>query len=147
MVVIEAERGPGGTAGRLDELDEDTVARTRVQEPDRTLGAPPWDAVDELDAVGLEPHERGSKVGDLETDVVEALALGLEEARDTGRRVRRLDELDLRFAHGKERDPDPVARDVHDGLELEAEKIPPEAEGGFDRPDDDRDVVDPTEAA
>ena len=48
------------------------------------------------------------QVGDLEADVVEALALRRKEAGDAGRVVGRLDELDLRLADPEERDPDPV---------------------------------------
>ena len=70
--------------------------------------------------------QRLGEVRDLEADVVEALALALEEAGDAGRVVGRLDELDLRLAHPEERDPDPVVRDVHDRLELEAERVAPE---------------------
>ena len=36
-----AEGGPGGTARRLDQLDEDAVARSRMEERHRPLGAAP----------------------------------------------------------------------------------------------------------
>ena len=65
-----------------------------------------------------------------------------EEAGDAGRVVGRLDELDLRLPHPEERDPDAVVRDVHDRLELEAERVAPEAERVLDRAHDERDVVD-----
>ena len=87
----------------------------------------PRGGVDELDAVDLEAEQRLGEVRDLEADVVEALALALEEARDAGRVVGRLDELDLRLADPQERDPDAVVRDVHDRLELEAERVAPQA--------------------
>ena len=73
--------------------------------------------------------QRLGQVRDLEADVVEALALALEEARDAGRVVGRLDELDLRLPDPQERDPDVVVRDVRDRLELEAERVAPETEG------------------
>ena len=72
--------------------------------------------------------QRFGEVRDLEADVMEALALALEEARDAGRVVGRLDELDLRLAHPEERDPDVVVRDVHDRLELEAQRVTPQAQ-------------------
>ena len=78
-------------------------------------------------------EERLGEVRDLEADVVEALALAREEARDAGRVVGRLDELDLRLADAEERDPDPVRRDVHDRLELQAEQVALEPEGVLDR--------------
>ena len=46
----------------------------------------------------LEAHQRLGQVGDLEADVVEALALRRQEAGDAGRVVGRLDQLDLRLA-------------------------------------------------
>ena len=70
-----------------------------------------------------------------------------QEARDAGRVVGRLDELDLRLPHPEEGDPDPVVRDVHDGLELEAERVAPQAERVLDRADDESDVVDLAETA
>ena len=66
-----------------------------MEEGDRTLGALARRRVDELDAVDLEVQERLGEVRDLEADVVEALALALEEAGDAGRVVGRLDQLDL----------------------------------------------------
>src|SRR5262245_27516654 len=45
---------PGRPAGRLDELDEDSVAGARVEERDRTLGTAPRRHVDELDALDAE---------------------------------------------------------------------------------------------
>ena len=61
--------------------------------------------------------------------------------------VGRLDQLDLRLADAQERDPDAVRRDVHDRLELEAERVAPEAEGVLDRADDQRDMMDLAERA
>ena len=46
----------------------------------------------------LEAEQRLGEVRDLEADVVEALALRLEEAGDAGGVVGRLDQLDLRLA-------------------------------------------------
>ena len=79
-----------------------------MEERDRP-SAPGAAAVDQLDAVDLEAGQGlAVRVVDLEADVVEALALALEEAGDAGRVVRRLDELDLRLADRQEGDPDPV---------------------------------------
>ena len=83
-----------------------------------------------------------ARFADLEADVVEALALVRQEAGDAGRVVGRLDEFDLRLADGQEGDADPVVLDVHDRLERGAERVAPEAEGGLDGGDDERDVVD-----
>src|SRR5262245_39557689 len=113
-----------------------------MQERDRTLGALARGGVDQLEAVDLEAHERLGEVGHLETHVVEALALRIEEAIDAGRVVSGLDELDLRLADTQERDADPVLGDVHDRLELETQHVPPELKGRLDRADDERHVVD-----
>ena len=114
-----AEGGPRGSAGGLDQLDENPVARARVEERDRTLGALAGCGVDQLDPVDGQPGERLGQVRDLEADVVEALPLGLEEARDTRGIVSRADQFDLGFAHRQERDPDAVGRDGQDRLELQ----------------------------
>ena len=90
----------------------------------------------------LEADQGLGEVVDLEADVVEPLALGREEARDAGRVVGGLHELDLRFADAEERDPHAVGRDVHDRLEIEPEHVAPEHQRRVDRPDDDRDVMD-----
>ena len=82
------------------------------------------------------------RLGDLEADVVEPLALRGEEARHPGGVVGRLDELDLRLADRQEGDPHPVVLDVHDRLELEAQHVPPQPERRLDRGDDQRHVVD-----
>ena len=87
-------------------------------------------------------RQRPRRGSDLEADVVEALALARQEARDAGRVVGRLDELDLRLPHPQERDPDAVVGDVHDGLELEPERVAPEPERRVDRAHDERDMVD-----
>ena len=90
-----------------------------MEEGDRALGTTARGGVDELDPVDLEAQQGLGEVRDLEADVVEALALRLEEAGDAGRVVGRLDELDLRLPDPEEGDPDVVGRDVHDRLELE----------------------------
>src|SRR5689334_6620820 len=118
-----------------------------MDEGDRAFGTSAWGAVDELEAVELEPHEGLRQVRDLEADVVEPLPLRGEEPGDTGRVIGRFDELDLRLADGQERDPYPVGRDVHGRLVLEPELVPPEAEGGLDRGDDHGDVMDLAETA
>ena len=105
------------------------MARARVDERDRALGAAARRRVDQLEAVDLEAEQRLGEVGDLEADVVEALALRGQEARDAGRVVGRLDQLDLGLADRQERDPDAVGLDVHDRLELEAEQVAPEPQG------------------
>src|SRR4029077_12952056 len=122
----QPERCPRRAAGRLDQLDEDAVARARVDERDRPLRAAARRAVDQLEAVDLEPEQCLGQVRDLKADMVEALALAREEARAPGRVVGRLNELDLRLADTEKGDPDPVRGDVHDRLELQAEKVAPE---------------------
>lgn len=77
---------------------------------------------------------------------MEPLALAREEPSDTGRVVRRLDELDLGLADGEERDPHPVLPDLLDRLERQPEHVPPEAGGILDLRDDQRDMVDLAEA-
>ena len=116
-----------------------------MEERDRALGALARGGVDQLDPVDRQPGQRLGQVRDLEADVVEALPLGLEEARDAGRLVSRADQLDLRFADRQERDPDAVGRDGQDRLELEAQDVPVEAERALEVADDDRDVMDPAE--
>ena len=96
-----------------------------MDECDGTLGATAGHGVDELEPVQLEADERLSQVRDLEAHVVETLPFRCEESRDAGRIVGRLDEFDLRFTDAEEGDADPIGRDVHDRLELEAEHIAP----------------------
>src|SRR4029077_15953591 len=52
----------------------------------------------------------------------------------------------LRLADAEKGDPDLVRGDVHDRLELEAEKVVPEPEGVLDRGHDQRDMMDLAEA-
>ena len=115
------ERGPGRSAGRLDQLDEDAVAAPRVEERDRSLGAGPGRGVDQLDAVDRQAGQRRRDVRDLEADVMEALAPRREEPRDArwSRRSAATSSI-LRLADRQERDahtvgvgsapPDPGAR-------------------------------------
>ena len=70
-----------------------------------------------------------------------------EEPGDAGRVVGRLDQLDLGLPHPEERDAHPVLRDVHDRLQLEAQRVAPEPERRLDRGDDERHVVDLAEPA
>ena len=79
-----------------------------MQERDRALGPAPRRAVDELDAVDREAGQLLGEVGDLEADVVEALALRGQEPGDARRVVGGFDELDLRFADAEEGDPDAI---------------------------------------
>ena len=123
------------------------MARARVEERDRALGAPARGRIDELDAVDLEAEQRLGEVRDLEADVVEALALALQEARDAGRVVGRLDELDLRLPHPEERDPHVVLRDVHDVSSSSASASRQRPSDVLDRAHDERDVVDPADPA
>ena len=113
-----------------------------MDERDGPFRASPRRAVDELEAVDRQSGQLLGEVRDLEADVVEALALLREEARDTGCLVGRLDELDLRFADREERDPDPIGGDVLDLLETEAKEVAVEAERLVDRADHDRNVMD-----
>jgi hypothetical protein len=138
---------PGRATGRLDELDQNAVARAWVDEGYRTVRSSARRGIDQLEALGGQAIEGGGEVLDLEADVVEPLPLQGEEARDAGRLVGRLDELDLGLAHGQEGDPDPVVLDVHDLLERGAERVPPEPEPVLDRGDDEGHVVDLAEAA
>ena len=89
-------------------LDEHPVAGAGVQERHGSLGATPGFPVDELDARFGELGEGRVHVRCLEADVMEALAPALQEARDPGRVVKRLHELDLRCADAEEGDDDPV---------------------------------------
>jgi len=118
-----------------------------VEERDRPLGAAARGRVDQLDPADLEAQERLGEVRDLEADVMEALALLVEEAGDAGRVIGRLDQLDLRLPHPEEGDPDPIVGDVHDRFDLEGERVAPETERVLDRADDQRDVVDPPDPA
>ena len=118
-----------------------------MEEGDRAFGAAARGGVDELDPADLETEERLGEVRDLEADVMETLALLVEEARDAGRVVGRLDQLDLRLPHPEERDPDPIVGDVHDRLDVERERVAPETERVLDRADDQRDVVDTADPA
>src|SRR4029078_1400704 len=122
------------------------MAGPRMDEGDGSLGAPPRRAVDQLQAVDLEPEEGLCETGDLEADVVEALALRGKEPGDARRVVGRLHELDLRLADAEERDPDAVVGDVHDGLELEAQEVAPDRQALVDRADDQGHVVDLAQA-
>ena len=87
-----------------------------------------------------------ARFGDLEADVVEALALVGQEAGHAGRVVRRLDELDLRLPDSEERDRHPVRLDREHELERQAEHVAPERERLVDVPHDDRDVMDLAQA-
>jgi len=109
----------------LKELDQDTVTGPRVEERDRALGAAPRCAVDELDAVDREPRQLLREVGDLEADVVEALALVSQEPGHARRVVGRLNELDLRLPDGEEGDParrggQPRVRTARDERQVDA---------------------------
>src|SRR5437773_1801408 len=82
---LEAETCPGRPTRRLDELDQDPVTGTRMNERHWAFRAATWRAVDQLETRDLELEQRLGEVGDLETDVVEALPLRSQEARDAGR--------------------------------------------------------------
>ena len=130
----EPQHLPGRSAGRLDQLDEHAVAGSRVDERDRSFGTAARRRIDQLQPGDLEAEQRLGEVRDLEADVVEALALRGQEARDAGRLVGRLDQFDLRFADREKGDPDPILVDLHDGLEFEPEHVPPQPERILDRP-------------
>jgi len=134
-------------AGGLDQLDQDAVTAPRMEEGDGTLGAFTRGRIDQLDPVDLEPQERLREVGDLEADVVDALATLGQEPRSARRVVGGLDQLDLRLADRQERDPDAVLGHVLDDLELETERIPPEAQGRLQLLHDHGNVMDPPETA
>ena len=71
----EPEGRPGGAAGRLDQFDEHSVARPRMDECDGTLGSSARHGIDQLEPVQLEADERLRQVRDLEAHVVETLPL------------------------------------------------------------------------
>ncbi len=95
---FEPERPPGRAARRLDEFDQHAVTGAGVDEGHGPFRTAARRRVDELQPVDLEAEQRLGEVRHLEADVVEALALRLEEAGDAGRVVGRLDQLDLRLA-------------------------------------------------
>ena len=99
-----------------------------MEERDGSLGAGPRRRVDQLHPVDRQPGQRGGDVGNLEADVVEALASGGEEARHAGRGVGRLDELDPDLPDGQERDADAIRGDRHDRTRREPQDVPIEAE-------------------
>ena len=97
-VDVEPERPPGRPARRLDELDEDAVAERGWMNATGP-SAPRRGAVSMSSSPSISRRSSVSaRFGDLEADVVEALALRRQEPGDAGRVVGRLDELDLRLA-------------------------------------------------
>ena len=110
----------------LSPSDEELMVR--VQEGDGAFGSLARGGVDQLDAVDLEVEEGLGEVRNLEADMVEALAALRDEAGHAGRVVGRLHELDLRLPDAEEGDPDVVALDVHDRLEIEPERVTPQSE-------------------
>jgi hypothetical protein len=64
---------PCGAAGGFDELDEDAVAASRVEEGDRAFGALAGGRIDELHSVDLQAQKGLGEVVDLEAHVVEPL--------------------------------------------------------------------------
>ena len=74
---------------------------------------------------------------------MEALTLLGQVPSDAGRVVRRLHELDLRFADAEERDPHPIGRDVHDRLERQPDEVAVHRQRLVEGLDHDREVVDP----
>src|SRR5918992_4463603 len=106
-----AEGVPGRPAGRLDQLDEDAVTAPRVDEGHGTFGPPPWYGVDQLHPIAREARQRVRQARQLEADVVESLPSRGQEARDAGRIVRRLDELELARSHRQEGGPDAIRFD------------------------------------
>ena len=88
LLRVVAQRLPGWAARRLDQLDQDAVARAWMDERDRALGTSARRLVDQLDSVCRQPVELRGDVVDLEADVMEPLPARLEEAGDARCRVR-----------------------------------------------------------
>jgi hypothetical protein len=97
----------------LNQLGEDPSGATGVQEGHlMTPGSGPRDLVDEFEALLLELGEGFREIGDAIRDVVQSLAPFLQEASDSGIRIKWLQQL-----HGSdEADPDALAREfLHRG--------------------------------
>ena len=124
------------------------MARPRVEEGDRSLGAAARRRIDQLDPVDLEAQERLGEVRDLEADVVEALALarpGSGRRRSCRRSARRARSSTRRprgrrSGPGRRGCPSTVSSSRR-------ERVAPEAERVLDRAHDQRHVVDAAEAA
>src|SRR2546426_2241730 len=127
--------------GRGD-LKKDTFAGFRVEEADHTGEASSRLLIDELDAFLLERVEFGVHVGSLEADVVEALALALQETADGGVGASRFEQLDLALADGEERRSHALVFDGVLSMDVEAEGIAVEVKSIVEGVDGDADVVD-----
>src|ERR1035437_6739145 len=130
--VLVAQLRPCGPTRSLDQLDQNAMAALRVDESHRALSTLAWGRVDENQVQRGELVERCLDVWHLEADVVEALALGCEEASGAGRVVGRLDQLDLGVAHRQEADRDVVVVHVHHGFYIETELVSVEIERRVD---------------
>ena len=99
--------------------------------------------VDQLDTLRSEPIELRPDVIDLQADVVEAFAARLEEARHTGRCVGRLDQLDVRLAHGQKGDAHAVAGNGQKHVERQAQLVAIDRQCRIHVAHDDGDVMHP----
>ena len=113
-----------------------------MQEGHRPLGSLARLAVDELHTVRRQPVQARREVGDLEADVVEALALVGQETGHPGGGVGGLDELDLGLADGQERDAHTVALDGQQQLQRQPQGVAVEAQRGLHVTHDDGHVMD-----
>ena len=103
--------------------------------------------VDHVDAGPEEAPHLLHDVVRLEADVVDALAPAREEAGDAGVGRHGREQLHLARAAGQERRAHPLLGEIGGAEERELERVAPEAEAGFQVPDDDADVVDAADHA
>ena len=66
-----------------------------MQERNESFDTAPRCVIDQLDSLGRQPRERASEIIDDETEMVQRRAAPVgDEARNTGLRIDRLEELD-----------------------------------------------------
>ena len=116
--------------------------RVRVQEADAAGDADARLLVDQLRAARLQRGQVAVDVIDLEADVVQALALALEIARDAGVRHDGLQQLDLAVAERQERRLHALLLDRLQLVHVQAERVAVEAHRLVHVAHDDADVVD-----
>lgn len=96
--------------GVLDQFDEDTATTSRVNEGNEAMHAPARFTVNELDACCCEGPELVADVIYRDSNVVQRLAVTLEESGDATFGIEWPNELELRIADGKEGDLDALIR-------------------------------------
>src|SRR5664280_1744675 len=82
--------------------------------------------VDQLDALGFQLRKSCVDVVDPDRDVVQALTVLLQELGDRALRTGRLQQLDLRVAHGQERRFQFLLRHLFCAMWLNTQRRPPE---------------------